>query len=107
MSIPQNVASMLEKRVVLEIESMDRIYLNEYIPLLQTPGGIVEFFHGHRGRPFTSSVLMGKMTRMFVAAIEQYAQKNTIPIVSFSHGQRKEDVAHQYLTKFSGTEIEK
>ena len=35
MSVPQTVAEVLAKHVVLEVESIDRMYLNIYVPPLQ------------------------------------------------------------------------
>jgi hypothetical protein len=35
MSVPQTVAEVLSKHVVLEVESIDRMYLKVYVPQLQ------------------------------------------------------------------------
>lgn len=35
--VTANVASLLQERVVLELECIDRMYLNLYVPGLQTP----------------------------------------------------------------------
>lgn len=43
MSIPSNVATMLRKHVTLEVEGIDRLYLNGYVPGLQAEGGVVYF----------------------------------------------------------------
>jgi hypothetical protein len=39
MSVPQSVAEVLSKHVVLEVESIDRMYLNVYVPELQAVEG--------------------------------------------------------------------
>ena len=44
MSIPQSVAGILRGHVTLEIESIDRMYLNVYVPQLQREGGVASFF---------------------------------------------------------------
>jgi hypothetical protein len=41
----------------LEIESIDRMFCNVYVPQLQHVGGVVGFFRVHRGEPFASSAL--------------------------------------------------
>ena len=40
MSLPRSVAEILREHVTLEIECMDRMYLNVYIPQLQREGGV-------------------------------------------------------------------
>ncbi len=40
----QSVAHILRERVTLEVESIDRMYLNVYVPKLQRVGGVVGFF---------------------------------------------------------------
>ena len=62
MSIPQTVTEILRDHVTLEVESIDRMYLNLYVPKLQYEGGIASFFRYHRGATFASSALMAPMT---------------------------------------------
>ena len=38
--VSQNVAEIIKNHVVLEVESIDRMYLNGYVPGLQTEGGL-------------------------------------------------------------------
>ena len=56
MNIPQNVAAIIDGKITFQLEGIDRMYLNGYIPLLQIEGGIANFFRLHRGKPFASSV---------------------------------------------------
>ena len=49
MSVPQSVAEVLSKHVVLEVESIDRMYLNVYVPELQAVEGTLKFIRIHRG----------------------------------------------------------
>ena len=44
-------ADMVAGHVRLDISCLDRLYLNGYVAKLQTPGGVVWFFHDHRGKP--------------------------------------------------------
>jgi len=37
MSLPHTVADVVDQHVTLELESLDRVYLNVYQPKLQTP----------------------------------------------------------------------
>ena len=43
MSITRNVAEVLAEHVTLEMECIDRMYLNLYVPMLQTEGGVAYF----------------------------------------------------------------
>lgn len=104
MSIPQTVTEILRDHVTLEVESIDRMYLNLYVPKLQYEGGIASFFRYHRGATFASSALMAPMTDAFVAAIKAFAKGQEIPIVRFATGQRKDDVAAEYLARFDQEE---
>jgi len=104
MSIPLNVATVLKKYVTLEVEGLDRMYLNGYVPGLQAEGGVVYFFRKHRGQPFVSSALMDPMSTAFVRAIERFVQAEGVPLVPFQKGQRKDDVAAEYLATFPGRE---
>lgn len=104
MSIPLNVATLLKEHVTLEVESIDRLYLNGYVPGLQAEGGVVHFFRQHRGQPFASSALMDPISTAFVRAIERFADAERIPLVTFEKGQRKDEVAAHYLARFPGDE---
>ena len=89
MSIPHSVADILKNHVNFELESIDRMYLNVYVPTLQCEGGVVGFFRRHRGHPFASSALMDPMTRSFVAETERYAKEHGVPLIQFKKGERK------------------
>lgn len=104
MSLPQSVAVVLRDHVTLEIQSLDRIYLNAYVPQLAYPGGIASFFRIHRNQPCPSSALMAPITEKFVAAIDSFASSHNIPVVAFERKQRKDDVMLARLPSFSGNE---
>jgi hypothetical protein len=104
MTVPRSVADVLDGHVTLEVECIDRMYLNLYVPRLQYPTGVVGFFKGHRGATFASSALMDPMTRGFVADIERFVAARGLDLVTFEKGQRKDDVAHGYLAAFDGDE---
>jgi hypothetical protein len=97
LNIPQNVAAIIDGKIAFQLEGIDRMYLNGYIPHLQTEGGIANFFRHHRGKPFASSVLMNEISTQFVASIERFAEKNHIPLIPFARKAKKEDIAKQYL----------
>lgn len=102
--IQRTVADVLANFVELEVESIDRMYLNLYQPILQTAGGVAHFWRRHRGHEFASSALMGPMTAAFVKSIEQFIEREAVDRVEFRKGQRKEDLAKAYLSDFRGDE---
>ena len=48
MSVPRSVSEVLADHVSLEVEGIDRMYLNVYVPQLQREVGVVGFFRYHR-----------------------------------------------------------
>jgi hypothetical protein len=101
MSVARTVAEILAEHVTLEIEGIDRLYLNVYVPQLQHVGGVVGFFRGHRGQPIASSALMAPISLAFVAAIERFVREQDVPLITFMKGQRKDDVAKEHLARFT------
>jgi len=81
----------------LEVESIDRMHLNVYVPSLQYDGGGATFFCKHRGQPFASSVLMAPISQTFVGAIEAFVAEHAVPLITFEKGQRKDDVMAAHL----------
>jgi len=104
MSIARSVAEVLDEHVTLELECIDRMYCNLYIPILQSPEGIAWFFRHHRGHTFASSALMAPITKAFVEGIESFAKREGVDVITFRKGERKEDVAKEYLDRFSSSE---
>ena len=104
MSVPRSVAEVLNKHVTLEVEGIDRMYLNVYVPQLQREQGVAGFFRFHRGHQFASSVLMDPISKAFVVALEAFAKQEQVPVIPFRKGQRKDDIAAQYRKKFTRPE---
>ena len=104
MSLPRSVAEILREHVTLEIEGIDRMYLNVYVPQLQREGGVASFFRFHRGYPFASSVLMDPISKDFIHRIEGFVKQHGLDLVTFTKGQRKDDLAADYRARFPGAE---
>ena len=102
--IEQNLGELLEDRVTLDIEGIDRLYLNAYQPVLQTGGGVSAFFRHHRGAVVASTTLMAPMSAAFVARIQRYAEQNELEMVRFHKGQRKDDETQRRLMDFGSAE---
>jgi hypothetical protein len=83
MTLPRTVTAILQDHVTLEVEGIDRMYLNAVVPILQGGGGIAWFFRHCRGHAFASSALMAPMTRAFVDSLERFAQRKNLDVVTF------------------------
>jgi len=88
---------------VLDIECLDRIYLNAYVPILQSSGQVVAFMTRHLGKPIPSPALMEQIGTRFRGAVESCASSNGIPWVRFGKGDRKIDVMQPYLRAQAAT----
>ena len=104
MTLPRNAADVLADHVTWELECIDRMYLNLYVPKLMFANGIACFFRDHRGQPFVSSALMDPMTKAFVAGIHRFIADTGVDLVHFRKGERKDDIAHRYLADHDGAE---
>ncbi len=104
MTLPRTVREVLDEHTTLELESIDRMYLNVYVPPLQYNGGVATFFRKHRGQAFASSVLMAPISRAFIAAIERFVAEQRVPLITFEKGQRKDDVMAAHLARCTAPE---
>jgi hypothetical protein len=96
-------AEMVAGHVTLDISCLDRLYLNGYVPRLQTPGGIIYFFHDHRGKPIASPALFEPIGEKFRKDMNDWAQANGVPVIRFKAGERKADVMAPYLDAVAAT----
>jgi hypothetical protein len=99
-----SVAELQSKHVVFELECIDRMYLNAYVPKLTSAAGVAGFFRGYLGHRFASTKDAAAMTDRFVTAIRDFLQREDVPLVRFQKGQRKDDVFQQRRKKFEAAE---
>jgi hypothetical protein len=104
MSVARSVADILTQHVTLELEGIDRMYLNVIVRGLQYVGGVVGFLRKHRGHPIASTAMVAPMSTAFVKAIEKFAVDQGVPLLTFEKGQRKDDVAKEHLARFTREE---
>ena len=62
MSVARSVADVLRDHVVLELEAIDRMYLNVYVPHLQAVRAVVGYLRVHRGQRFASTAAVVPMS---------------------------------------------
>jgi hypothetical protein len=102
--IRKSVAEILEKHVTFELEAIDRLYLNAYVPSLQTGAGFVYFVKTQLGARVPSTTVVAPLSDRFVKAIERFVETEGLDLVAFEKGQRKDDVAHEYLARCQAEE---
>jgi hypothetical protein len=86
------ISSLLRDHVTLQVRSVDRLFLQGYVPRLQTQGQVIRFLLD-RGFPIPSPAVLGKIGRDYVKAIERLIGDHEIPVVRFAKGDVKEEIA--------------
>jgi hypothetical protein len=104
MTVARSVGDVLADHTVFEVECIDRMYLNVWVPRLAYGGGVSGFFVGHRGHHYASTALMDPMTKAFVADIHGFVAARGLELVHFAKGQRKDELTQQFLANFTDTE---
>ena len=69
MKISHSLAQLQKEHVVMELECIDRMYLNAYVPQLTSEAGIAAFCRGYLGHRFASTKQAVAMTKAFVRSI--------------------------------------
>ena len=103
MAAAVTVNDLLDGHVSLDIECMDRIYLNGYVPNLQVGGQVVSFMTAHLKQPIPSPAIMEKIGTRFRRSVARFAEAEHVPVVSFRKGDRKIDVMRRYLAAQAAT----
>lgn len=98
-----NINEVLEGHVVLEVECVDRLLLNAYVPNLQVGGQVVRFLTTHLGNPVPSPALFSQIGNRFVREVKAFADSRGIPILRLAKpdrsrwDDRKVDHVHPYV----------
>ena len=92
-----SVAELQAENVAYELECIDRMYLNCYVPKLSSAEGVAGFIRFHKGRRFASTVDVAEMGKAFVRSIFTFAKQHEVPIHRFGKGERKDEVTHRFL----------
>jgi hypothetical protein len=99
-----NIQEVIRDHVSLSITCVDRLYVNGYLPALQSPGQLCYFLRDHLGYPIPSPALFAPMHDRFVKDVDDFAKQHEIPVVHFERGRRKDDVAAEYRADFDAPE---
>jgi hypothetical protein len=97
------VNDVLNGHVALDIQCLDRIYLNAYVPNLQTSAQVVAFLSTHLGYRFPSPALFNQIGQRFRRAVASYAEADDIPWVQFDKDDDKLAVMRAHLDRQAAT----
>lgn len=98
-----NVAELITEHVTLTVDCVDRLYLNGYVPRLQSEGGVVGFLVHGRGQAIPSPAVFGQITEAFKQRLRAWCAAEGIPWIEFHKGERKDTVVERYRARFPGT----
>lgn len=90
-------ATLLRDHVVLTCRSIDRLFLQAYVPKLQSVGQVCLFLNGQRGYPIPSSAAFGEIGEAYVRDIHRWARANRVAVRYFAKGENKEAIAEPLL----------
>ena len=92
------ISSLLADHVSLQVRSVDRLFLQGYVPRLMTEGQVIRFLLD-RGFPIPSPAVLGKIGRDYVNRINDFIAGNEIPTVRFVKGDVKEEIAREHFKR--------
>ncbi|HXB70875.1 MAG TPA: hypothetical protein VNY05_21755, partial [Candidatus Acidoferrales bacterium] len=90
------IPELLDGHVTLEVECLDRLYLNGYIGQLATGGGLCMCLRGQLQKPVPSPAVLGQISEKFRESVKTLAERDDVPIYQFNHKERKDDIANQF-----------
>jgi hypothetical protein len=83
-----NINEVLDGHVALEIDCVDRLYLNAYVAKLQVPGQVARFLHDHLGQFLPSPATFEKIGNRFRRDVRRFAERHDIPILRLKKPDR-------------------
>ena len=87
---------MLRDEISLSCRSIDRIFLQAWVPQLQSVGWVCEFLI-RRGYNIPSSAAFGKIGQAYVEQVQRWAKEQGIPVHHFAKGEDKEEFARPLI----------
>jgi hypothetical protein len=97
------VNDLLDGHVVLDVQCLDRIYLNGYVPNLQVAGQVSKFLRDHLGHTIPSPAVLERIGTAFRHSVSVFAADEHVPVVHFGKDDRKIEVMRRYLAAQAAT----
>jgi hypothetical protein len=99
------LSSLYQDLLVGSYDCVDRIVLNAYFRMGHDPGGFRVWWRALTGSDETlENAYLMRMAGRFSRRVRGYAKAHDIPVIDCSVGQRKHDLAEEYLAKTRITE---
>ena len=95
-----SIAEVLTDKITLDIECVDRVYLNGYVKDLQMPGGLVKFIRTQLGWQIPSPQALKQLGQDFHEAVKCYAEERGIEILKYKTNDDKDAIARERLATF-------
>src|SRR5712671_256617 len=83
-----NINDVLDGHVSLEVECVDRLYLNAYVANLQVGGQVVRFLCDHLGNKIPSPALFEQIGNRFRREVRRFAEDNAISVLRLKKPDR-------------------
>ena len=83
-----NISEVLDGHVTLELDCVDRLYLNAYVPNLQVSGQLVRFMTEHLGLPVPSPTIFEKIGNRFRRDVKAFAGRRHVPMLQLKKPDR-------------------
>src|SRR5437667_9559808 len=80
-SMTPNIADIIRHHVSLEVRCIDRLYVNGYMPKLQTSAGLCYFLCGHRGYPIPSPARCQPIRERFGTSVHRFAGRHELQLL--------------------------
>jgi hypothetical protein len=94
-----SVPELLDGHVSLEVECLDRLYLNGYIGKLATGPELSIFMRQQLKKPVPSPVVLGQITEKFREAVKRFGAQEQIPLHEFKHDEDKDEIGNDFRRK--------
>jgi len=94
-----SVPELLDGHVNLEVECLDRLYLNGYIGKLATGPELSIFMRQQLKKPVPSPVVLGQITEKFREAVKRFGAQEQIPLHEFKHDEDKDEIGNDFRRK--------
>ena len=88
MATVTNINDVLEGHVALEVDCVDRLYLNAYVAKLQVAGQVARFLHDHLGNMLPSPALFEPIGNRFRREVHRFAERRDVPILRLKKPDR-------------------
>jgi hypothetical protein len=99
-AMPDSLSARYAELLSSSYDCVDRIVLNGYFRMGHSPGGFRTWWRALSGSEQTlDNTHLMRMAGRFSRRIHAYAKANAIPVVHCQSGQRKHELAEEYLQK--------